>query len=48
VLREGMSFHLLVQLMDVGTGSVSVSETVVVGAHGAESLSTWPRHLIEV
>jgi Xaa-Pro aminopeptidase len=48
VLRKGMTFHLLVMLMDTELGSLALSETVIVGTHGGEVLSTMARDLIEI
>jgi len=42
-IREGMTFHVLSWLMGTGQGDVFVSDTVLLGPAGAETLTKTPR-----
>ncbi len=41
-LQAGMSFHILSWLMNTGAGDYFISNTVVLGEHGAEVLTRYP------
>ena len=45
-IRAGMVFHLLSWITDADLGDYFASDTVVVGADGAEILTTTPHHLL--
>lgn len=44
-LKEGMVFHLPLTLRQLGEYGAGFSETIIIGEHGAEALSTLPRSL---
>jgi Xaa-Pro dipeptidase len=45
VIQTGMTFHILSWLMGTGQGDYFVSDTVLLGDHGPEVLTTTPRQL---
>jgi Xaa-Pro dipeptidase len=46
-VRAGMSFHVLSWLMNTGRGDFFLSNTVLLGDHGPEILTTTPAGIIE-